>query len=61
MFKIYDGREQFYQWDLNCKLVVNSKDVKEAHFCNKTGNCSLTRQTYEVNGVTLVDVPNVLL
>lgn len=61
MFKIYDGRKEFYQWDLNCKLVVEDKSVSQVHFCNRTGSCSLLRYVYEVNGVYLVDVPNIIL
>ena len=61
MFKIYDGRNEFYQWDLNCKLIVEDKSVSQVHFCNRTGSCSLLRYVYEVNGLYLVDVPNVIL
>lgn len=61
MFKIYDGRTDFYQWDLDRKLIVGDKTIKEVHFCNRTGECSLIRNVYEVNGMFLVDVPNVLL
>ena len=61
MFKIYDGREQFYQWDLNRKLIVYDETIKEVHFCNRTDNCSLTRQTYTIDGIHLVDVPDILL
>lgn len=61
MFKILDGRTEFYQWDLERKLVVADSTIKQVHFCNRFGNCSLIRATYEVNGVTLVDVPNIIL
>lgn len=61
MFKIYDGREEFYQWDLNRKLIVEDKSMTQVHFCNRTGSCSLIRDVYEVNGMYLVDVPNILL
>lgn len=61
MFKIYDGREQFYQWDLNCKLEIEDSSVKQVHFSNKLGNASLVRETYNANGIILVDVPNILL
>ena len=61
MFKIYDGREHFYQWDLDRKLVVEDPSVTQVHFCNRTDNCSLVCQTYVENGVTLVNVPNILL
>lgn len=61
MFKIYDGRNEFYQWDLDRKLIVADKTIKQVHFCNRTGECSLVRNVYEVNGMYLVDVPNILL
>ena len=32
MFKIYDGREQFYQWDLDRKLIVEDAAITEVHF-----------------------------
>lgn len=61
MFKIYDGREKFYQWDLDRKLIVEDASVTEVHFCNRTDSCSLVCETYVEDGVTLVNVPNVLL
>lgn len=61
MFKIYDGRQQFYQWDLDRKLIVDDAEITEVHFCNRTDDCSLVCETYTENGLTLVDVPNILL
>ena len=61
MFKIYDGRENFFQWDLDRKLIVADKSIKAVHFCNRTGACSITRYCYDVNGMWLVDVPNLCL
>lgn len=61
MFKILDGRSEFYQWDLNRKIVVDDASIKEVHFCNRTGSCSLVRGVYEVNGLYVADVPNILL
>ena len=61
MFKIYDGREHFYQWDVDRQLIVSDPAIKEVHFCNRTDSCSLVCETYVVKGVTLVDVPNLLL
>lgn len=61
MFKIYDGREHFFQWDLDRKLIVEDKSIKAVHFCNRTGACSITRYCYDVNGMWLVDVPNLCL
>lgn len=61
MFKILDGRDKFYQWDLDRKLIVADSAITQVHFCNRYGNCSLIRVPYEVNGVIVVDVPNVIL
>lgn len=61
MFKIYDGREHFYQWDLDRKLIVEDPSITEVHFCNRTDSCSLVCETYVEDGVTLVNVPNILL
>ena len=61
MFKIYDGRKEFYQWDLNRKLIVEDKSMTQVHFSNLTDSISLIRDVYEVNGMYLVDVPNILL
>ena len=57
MFKIYDGRDTFFQWDLERKLIVDDADIKEVHFCNRTDNCSLVCETYFEDGLTVVNVP----
>lgn len=61
MFKIYDGREQFYQWDIDRKLIVEDAAVSQVHFCNRTDDCSLVCETYVEDGATVVNVPNILL
>lgn len=61
MFKIFNGREAFYQWDLNQKLIVNDNTINEVHFCNRTDDCSLVCEVYEADGLRLVNVPNILL
>lgn len=61
MFKILDGRDNFYQWDIDRKIVVEDRTIKEVHFCNKTDDCSLVCEAYEEDGVWVVNVPNVLL
>lgn len=61
MFYILDGREHFYQWDMDRKLVVEDKTINKVYFCNRTKNCSLSKCVYEVNGTRLVDVPNSIL
>lgn len=61
MFKIYDGRDKFYQWDLDRQLVIENPEIKQVHFCNRTSDCSLVVETYELNGLLVADVPNILL
>lgn len=61
MFSIYDGRDSFYQWDINRKIIVRDSSIKEVHFCNRTDNCSLVVATYKENELTLANVPNILL
>ena len=61
MFKIQNGRDSFYQWDLNQKLIVSDQTITEVHFCNGTDNCSLVVDVYEQDGARLADVPNILL
>lgn len=61
MFRIYDGREFFWQWDTNQRLIVGDQVCCEVHFCNKTGDCSLVCKVYVEDGLRLVNVPNALL
>ena len=57
MFKIVDGREHFYQWDLNRQIQVEDNTITQLHFCNRTDDCSLVVEV--VDGVA--NVPNILL
>lgn len=61
MFRIYDGRKEFYQWDLDRKLIVDDDNIKEVHFCNRTQECALPVVTYKEGELTLVNVPNLIL
>ena len=61
MFKIYDGREYFYQWDLDRKLIVGDRTIQAVHFSSRTSASTITRYCYDVNGMWLVDVPNLCL
>lgn len=61
MFSIYDGREKFYQWDLNRKLIVYEPTIKEVHFSNCLCERARKCETYTEGNITLVDVPNELL
>lgn len=57
MFRIADGREHFYQWDLDRQVVVDDPSITEVHFCNRTEDVSLVVAV--VDG--LANVPNILL
>lgn len=61
MFSIMGEREDFYQWDLNQKLIIGDASVSEVHFCNKTSDCSLVVPVYEENGLRIANVPNIIL
>ena len=61
MFKIHDGREFFYQWDLDRKLIVEDTSINHIHFCNQTDSNALVCEIYDEDGLRLVNVPNVLL
>lgn len=61
MFKIRDGRGQFYQWDLNREIEVLDESIKEVHFCNKTDECSLVVAVQEDEAIRYVHVPNIIL
>lgn len=57
IFKIADGREYFYQWDIDRQIIVSDLTIKEVHFCNRTDDCSLVVEV--VDGVA--NVPNIIL
>ena len=57
IFKIEDGREKFYQWDLNRRICVEDDSIKEVHFCNSYSTESLVVEV--ING--LASIPNILL
>ena len=61
MFMILDGRDRFYQWDLDRKLIVTDESIDEVHFCNRTDDCSLVCEVYQEGELRLVNVPNILL
>lgn len=61
MFKILDGRSQFYQWDIDRKIVVEDITINQVHFCNRTDECSLVCEVYDLDGLRVADVPNILL
>jgi hypothetical protein len=60
--RTYNGKDYFYQWDLDQKVTSNGLRVgDEVHFCNMTCVKALITVAYELNGVVVADVPNILL
>lgn len=57
----YNGERYFWQWDIGRKLIVNDTVCCQVHFCNKTDDCALVCEVYEIDGKRVVDVPNILL
>lgn len=61
MIKIYDGRSEFYQWDLERQLIISDPIVDEVHFSNKMSDKALVVAVKEKDGLRVADVPNILL
>jgi hypothetical protein len=70
MFRIADGRECFYQWDLDRQIIVEDPTITEVHFCNRTDECSLVVEVEETTvfadakefmTLRTANVPNVIL
>lgn len=61
MFKIQDGRDCFWQWDINRYLVIEDSSIKQVHFCNRTNDYSLVCPVIEQDGELVARVPNILL
>lgn len=60
--KLYDGREKFYQYDTNQKLICEDCAVgEEIHFSNSAHGDAAICLTYDLDGVVVVDVPNLYL
>ena len=58
---IYNGRKHFWQWDSGQRLIVESGTICEVHFRNPGGGDALIVHTYEADGKSVADVPNILL
>lgn len=62
IFKIYDGRTSFWQWDTKQKLIVLDDRVTEVRFSNRDMEHSKRRPVYtDKNGVRICNVPDLLL
>lgn len=59
---ILNGRESFYQWDLNQKISGGELKVgDEVHFFNIKQSKALVLKAYSYDEKVVVDVPNILL
>lgn len=62
IFKIYDGRTNFWQWDRKQKLVVLDETITQVHFSNRNMTHSIKRDVYVDNdGRKVCNVPDDLL
>ena len=62
IFKIYDGRTNFWQWDTKQKLIVLDERITEVRFSNRNMEHSKRRIVYtDNNGMRICNVPDILL
>lgn len=62
IFKIYDGRTNFWQWDTKQKLIVLDDRITEVRFSNRNMEHSKRRIVYKDNdGNRICNVPDILL
>jgi hypothetical protein len=62
IFKIYDGRTSFWQWDRKQKLIVLDEKVEEVHFSNRNMTHSIKRDVHlDKDGLRICNVPSELL
>lgn len=62
IFKIYDGRTSFWQWDTKQKLIVLDERITEVRFSNRNMEHSKRRPVYtDQDGTKICNVPDLLL
>ena len=61
IFKIYDGRTNFWQWDRNQKLIVLNESVNEVRFSNRNMSHSIKKDVYAKDGLRVCNIPDDLL
>ena len=62
IFKIYDGRTNFWQWDTKQKLIVLDDRITEVRFSNRNMEHSKRRPVYtDKDGLRICNVPDLLL
>lgn len=62
IFRIYDGRTNFWQWDTKQKLIVLDNSITEVRFSNRNMEHSKRRPVYtDKDGLRVCNVPDLLL
>lgn len=62
IFQIYDGRNNFWQWDTKQKLIILDDSITEVRFSNRNMEHSKRRIVYTDNdGKRVCNVPDLLL
>ena len=62
LFKIYDGRNYFWQWDINQKLIVLNDTIDEVHFYNKDMEHAIVKEVCtDQDGRRVCNIPSSLL
>ena len=61
MFKILDGRDELFQWDINRQIIVSDASIDAVHYSNRTDVSALVVEVKEKNGLRVADIPNILL
>ena len=59
IFKIYDGRNSFWQWDTDQKLIVLDATIDKVHFSNKYMRRAFTKDVYvDADGLRVCNIPD---
>lgn len=61
MFKIYGDRPELWQWDLGQKIIVEDANVSEVHFYDGINSLALVCEVYDLDGLRIANIPNVVL
>lgn len=61
LLKIYDGRNNFWQWDTGQKLIVLDSSIDQVHFSNNKMTYAIVKEVYENDGVRICEVPDIML
>ena len=61
IFKIFDGRNNFWQWDTSQKLIVLDDTITEVHFSNRDMTYAIAKPVYERDGKRLCNIPDTIL